>query len=357
MAQPADGFPLTIFMHGSGGNWRQAIDRSPLPEVPNEERPDYELGKGPAEWLARRGIATVGFDFPLHGDRNTPPDTSGLVLYNIFGNVEATIDNFTLAVIELSLLSRFMMDTTVDTSLAETLNAGSAADGLVRFDPNRLTAMGQSMGSTLGLPFATIDKRLKGLVLSGSGGILAEVAVSATEPFAFRSMLESIVELTDGQALHNAHPLLHAMQHLWDLLDPVAKARHVIAEPHEGIEAKDVFMPAGIIDGYFSPIAQTALAVGLDAPLVGDEIEPHMADMLRLKGHQTESYPIQANINGKTGFALQYPSDHTQGHYVLFNLEGGIHQYTCFIKSVGDPEGAVISAPASLSAPCSGAGN
>ena len=198
MAQPADGFRSPFYARLRW--YRQAIDRSPLPEVPNEERPDYELGKGPAEWLARRGIATVGFDFPLHGDRNTPPDTSGLVLYNIFGNIEATIDNFTLAVIELSLLSRFMMDTTVDTSLAETLNAGSAADGLVRFDPNRLTAMGQSMGSTLGLPFATIDKRLKGLVLSGSGGILAEVAVSATEPFAFRSMLESIVELTDGQA-------------------------------------------------------------------------------------------------------------------------------------------------------------
>ena len=121
--------------------------------------------------------------------------------------------------------------------------------------------MGQSMGSAIGVTFATIDKRLKGLVLSGSGGILAEVAVCATE---LLPMLESIVELTDGQALH-AHPLLHAMQHLWDLLDPVAKARHVIAEPREGIEAKDVFMPAGIIDGYFSPIAQTALAVGLDA--------------------------------------------------------------------------------------------
>ena len=46
MAQPADGFPLTIFMHGSGGN-AQAIDRSPLPEVPNEERPDYELEDPP----------------------------------------------------------------------------------------------------------------------------------------------------------------------------------------------------------------------------------------------------------------------------------------------------------------------
>ena len=357
IAQPADGFPLTIFMHGSGGNWRQAIDRSPLPEVPNDERPEYEPGKGPAEWLARRGVASVGFDFPLHGDRNNPPDTSGLVLYNIFGNVDATIDNFTLAVTELSLLSRFMLDTTVEASLADTLNAGDASDGLIRFDPERLTAMGQSMGSTLGLPFATIDKRLKGLVLSGSGGILAEIAVSATEPFAFRSMLESIVELTDGQELHNAHPLLHAMQHLWDLLDPVAKARHVIAEPHEGIEPKDVFMPAGIIDGYFSPIAQTALAVALEVPLVGEEVEPHMAAMLKLRGHQTENYPLSANINGKTGFVVQYPSEHTQGHYVLFNQENGLHQYTCFIKGVGMSSGTLIQAGETTDSACLVDGN
>ena len=303
--QPEDGFPLTIYMHGSGGNWRQAIERSPLPEVPNDERPPYEVGNGPAEWLARRGVATVAFDFPLHGDRNNPPDTSGLVLYNIFGNVDATIDNFTLAAVELTLLSRFMVNATVDASLAETLNAGAATDGTIRFDPNRLTAMGQSMGSTLGLPFATIDPRLKGLVLSGSGGILAEVAVSATEPFAFRAMVESIIELEDGQNLYNGHPLLHAMQHLWDLLDPVAKARHVIAEPHEGLAAKDVFMPAGIIDGYFSPVAQTALAVALEVPLVGEEVEPHMGAMLRLRA--TTPKTTRLGLISTARFVLQYP--------------------------------------------------
>ena len=88
--------------------------------------------------------------------------------------------------------------------------------------------------------------------------------------FAFRSMIESIIELDSEDDLHHFHPLLHTMQHLWDMVDPVAKARHVIAQPHSGLKAKNVFMPAGIIDGYFSPVGQTALALALGVPMMGE---------------------------------------------------------------------------------------
>ncbi len=46
--QPKNGFPLTIYMHGSGGNWYQAITRGPQEEVAEELREAPEPGTGPA---------------------------------------------------------------------------------------------------------------------------------------------------------------------------------------------------------------------------------------------------------------------------------------------------------------------
>ncbi|MCP4503205.1 MAG: hypothetical protein GY822_24985 [Deltaproteobacteria bacterium] len=196
-AQPAGGFPLTIYMNGSGGEYYQAIHRGPIDEnAPRDEQDEPVPGTGPSEWLARRGVATLGFDFPFHGNRNNPPDTEGLMLYHLLGNIEATIDNFNVSGVELVLLSRLMTTVSVDASLADTLDAGEAADGLITFDPERLTAMGQSMGTTLGVAWATVGPRVKGLVLSGAGGILVDIAVNATKPFALRPLLEDLMGLT-----------------------------------------------------------------------------------------------------------------------------------------------------------------
>src|SRR6185436_17410131 len=102
---PAGGFPLMIYSHGSGGEAYEAIDRGPLPEMPSP-RPDPTLGSGPAKYLAERGIATLGFDYPLHGKRKDPPDTSGLELYNLFGDIDTTIDNFQVAPMEGVMVAR-----------------------------------------------------------------------------------------------------------------------------------------------------------------------------------------------------------------------------------------------------------
>ncbi len=346
--QPEGGFPLTIYMHGSGGEYYQAINRGPREEIP--EAPPAVAGEGPAEWLARRGIATVAFDYPLHGDRATPPDESGLKLYNILGNPDATVDNFNVAAAETTYLSRLMLDTRVDAALADTLDAGGASDGLIKFDPERLTAMGQSMGTTLGVATATVDPRIKGFLFSGAGGVLVEIAVTAVEPFPFRGTVEVLIELDDEDNLHVDHPLLHALQQLWDYVDPVVKARHISAEPFAGYAPRQVMMTAGVFDGYFFPRSQAALATNLGADLVGTEVEPILPDTLRLNGHRTADFPLRNNVNGATVGVVQFEAPHTLGHYVVFNQDGARFQYTCFLKSVGDE--ATIPGPAGLTDEC-----
>jgi hypothetical protein len=349
---PEGGFPLTLYMHGSGGEWYQAINRGPVEELPPEERSPPYAGQGPAEWLARRGVATLAFDFPLHGDRSVPSDTSGLLLYNLLGNIEATLDNFNVAAAEQVYLSKLATSMTVDASLADTLDAGGAADGLIRFNGDRLTMFGQSMGTTLGVAWATVDPRVDGLLLSGAGGILVEIAVTAVEPFPFKGTLETLIELDTEVGLHVGHPMLHALQNLWDFVDPIAKARHISAEPHPGMQAKHVMMTAGIFDGYFYPRSQAAMAAALQVDLVGDEVEPVLPEILRMSGRDTATFPLKDNAHGKTMGVVQFASPYTLGHYVVFNQEGARHVYTCFLASVGSDAGASISAPAAIDTPC-----
>jgi hypothetical protein len=349
--QPANGFPLMIYMHGSGGEWYEAIDRGPTPEVPLDEREPGPPGVGPSEWTARRGVATLGFDFPLHGDRNTPPDTTGLMLYNLFGNIEATLDNFTVAAMEVSFISRLALSTTVDASLSPNLDAGGATDGLIRFDPARLTAFGQSMGTTLGVAAATVDPRIKGFVFSGAGGMLIEIAVTALEPLVLGPLVANFVEL-EAEDLHIDHPLLHTFQALWDLVDPVVKAPYIARRPHAGKEVPHVFMSAGIRDGYFHPRSQAAVATSLGATLVGDEIEPILPASLALDGRETVAFPLVANIDDKTVGVVQYPAENVHGHYVMFNREDARFQYTCFVATVGLDDETPILGPQALDAPC-----
>ncbi|MFO0726658.1 MAG: hypothetical protein U1E65_22920 [Myxococcota bacterium] len=356
MPMPAAGFPITMYLHGSGGEWYQGIERGPLPLVEDRDnlKPDHP-GQGPAEWLGRRGIALAGFDFPLHGNRNDPPDTSGLVFYNLFGNIDATIDNFNVAVVELLILSRLLTKVTIDAALTPTLNDGGAADHLIRFDPAQLMAFGQSMGSTLGVPWATLDPRLKSIVVSGGGGILAEIGVTALEPIELRSFVESALEFNEGPGMGKHldidHPLLHALQNLWDMVDPVARAAHVTRDPFPGIPPKNVFLPMGFRDGYFHPRAQAAIGIALGVSLAGTTVEPIIPERLALAGHPGVSYPVSGNLNGKTVAAAQYMVPFHLGHYVLFDLDEGRHQYTCFLATSVQGE-AKLGAPGAFESPC-----
>lgn len=331
--KPADGWPLMLYLHGSGGNAYQHIERGPTEELPRDMRDPPVRGTGPAMWLARRGVASLGIDFPLHGTRHSPPDTTGLILYNLFGNISATIDNFTVSVMELTILSRLVLD----------LEPG--------FDPNRLTAMGQSMGTTLGMVWATVDPRLKGIVLSGAGGILVEIAVEAVEPVMLKGIAELALRLDEEEEVHLAHPVLHAAQNLWDLVDPIAKANRLVKAPFDGVPPKHVMMTAGFLDGYFNPRSQAAMAVAMGLPLAGERVEPILGERIDLAGNGSADFPLSHNLSGMTAGVVQYAAPHTLGHYVVFNQPGARHQYTCFVKSIGTGSEA-IPPPADDETPC-----
>lgn len=341
---PAGGWPLMLYLHGSGGEYREGMDRGPLaPTTTRDKQGDPPLGSGPSDWLAARGVAVMGFDFPLHGDRESPPDTTGRMLYDVFGDIDSSVDNMQVSAMEVQYLTRLL-----STGITVNVNGTPA-----RFDLTKLSAMGHSMGSTIGIPVATVDPRIQGYVFSGAGGLLLEVATSTTYPVRLQELVSQLLGFQGTQVIDRTHPLLHAFQSLWDFTDPSAKARHVAVEPLPGKSAHPAFQPQGVIDGYFHPWAQTAVAVQLGVTQAGDVFDATSVDALSLASRPVRaSFPIAKNVNGVTVGLSQVQTPFDLGHYVVFDREDVQHQVECFLDGVGTAEGPRIVAPAPRSTPC-----
>ena len=355
---PAAGFPLVLYLHGSGGQAYEPIDRGPGPLDMPPPRPEAPKGTGPASHLSQRGVAVLGFDFPLHGERRTPPDTTGLDFYSLFGtltdpyNIRQTMDNMPVAVMEFTYLTRLVGALRIPALLAPGLDAGGAADGMIRFDVERLSAMGHSMGSTLGIVAATVDPRVKGWVFSGSGGMLIEVANSGSYPVVRKPVVQDFMGFPAGEEISRRHPLLHLFQHLWDNVDPVARARHVALEPLAGRGPRPFLQFAAVTDGYFHPLAQQAVAVASGAQQVGPAAEETLPAALSLAGRPQARYPVQGNLpTGVTGAVVPQAVPNDLGHYVVFDTLEAQSQYLCFVETVGRADGPVVVAPLSPTCP------
>ncbi|MBI2374078.1 MAG: hypothetical protein HYV07_08770 [Deltaproteobacteria bacterium] len=355
---PPDGFPLVIYNHGSGGEAYEGLDRGPEEPTGPPPLPDSPPGQGPAAFLARRGVAMLGFDFPLHGHRRDPPDTSGLDFYSLFGalrdkyNIRQTVDNMTVAAMEGTLISREALLVRIPESTATGLDAGNAPDHNIRFDPKKLSAMGHSMGTTLGVVIAGVDPRVNAWVFSGAGGGLIEVATETTYPAKLSGVIKTFLALPEGEEISRDHPLLHVFQNVWDLVDPVALARRVALEPDPARGPRPFLMYAGVTDGYFHPGAQTSLAVALGATIVGQSAEPLMPEVMALAGRSTAAAPLSRNLNGVTAGVVRYLVPYELGHWISFDREDARSQYVCFVLGVGTESGPRITEGGTDARPC-----
>jgi hypothetical protein len=265
------------------------------------------------------------------------------MLYDIFGDIDSSVDNMQVSAMEVQYLTR----------LLATGVTVSSAGSTTRFDLTRLSAMGHSMGSTIGIPVATVDSRIQAYVFSGAGGLLTEVATSTTYPVRLQELVSQLLGFEGTQLVDRTHPLLHAFQSLWDFTDPSAKARHVAREPLPGKVPHPALMPQGLIDGYFHPWAQTSVAGQLGVTHAGDVLDAATVDTFSLAGLPTRAaFPISKNVNGVTVGTTQVQTPFELGHYVVFDREDVQHQVECFLDGVGTSEGPVIVAPAPRSTPC-----
>lgn len=344
---PENGYPVLMFLHGSGGVAEQLMDRGPY--SPQGQPPAQ--GLGPAAVVAPYGIAGFAADFQFHGMRFDPPDTTGLKLYNLLNNPRATVDNFLVAANEVVLHARLLSALTIDPDTIVNLpegmiDIGAVEDGLMRFDDARFVTMGQSMGSTIGLPAINIDKITAGTILSGSGGVLIEIAVTSEQPVNVGALLRTLLRYDDEEPLDQFDPVLHAIQHVWDLVDPMAHAHRAVLDPYEGFSPKHILQHSGLQDGYFSPQSRAGLSTALGLDLVEPVKEPVALEIMALGGHgEPIMTPAHNNAGEVTAVAVQYEPSVLDGHHVAYQRDDAKAQYACFVYTTGEQRSPVLASP------------
>ncbi len=196
---PPEGWPVVLFQHGTGGDYRDFCDSDALLEVGRR--------------FGEVGILGLGIDQPLHGTRPGAESASDLAHFNVV-NPDSAATNFRQGAIDAIYLTH---------ALATERWTFRGPDGLeVRTDPDRVMFMGHSQGGLTGAlaaPFFGDD--VKAAMLSGAGGVLAITVIERKDPLDFGELVRQLLEMQDDEPLTPLHPALTVVQTLVEITDPV----------------------------------------------------------------------------------------------------------------------------------------
>ncbi|APR81642.1 Putative extracellular enzyme of alpha/beta hydrolase superfamily protein [Minicystis rosea] len=333
---PQNGYPIVLYAHGTGGNWRSYLNDS--------------TGRR----LAEHCIATMGVDQIFHGDRPGAPsdgneNTISILFFN-FQNPTAARTNGRQSAIDEVQRARLFTESHM------TIPASIAQGGKeVRFDASQLMFFGHSQGGLNGPLFTAVDPSARGAVFSGSGAQIAIALLEKTQPepspaALVRTLLLGLKE-DEGAELDEFHPVMSLAQTIVDAVDPLHYARMQSTEPRSGFAAKSVYMteginPDGTGDSYAPPHGIEAHAVAMGLPLQLPD-QRAIAE-LAFGGVQPLTIPaggLAGNLaSGKaSGVLAQWAvPPGTDGHFVIFDVPQAQQQAMRFLQNLTkDPNGLV----------------
>lgn len=303
---PANGWPLVIYSHGSGGDYRS-----------------FEQ-EGLASWMARVGIAMLSLDAPHHGPRNPLNKSDAWECYCFYNhlNPRALRDNALQAAVELFIAKRQIL------KLRLPAPSGQGAAASWFFDPANVFFMGHSQGSTVGPLLVAVDPDLRAAVFSGAGAGLIQNLLTKTKPFSSWPFVRLGLSLSSGEAareLDEFNPALILLQHAAEAADTISFNPYFFDQPVPGSRPKHILQIQSEADSYVGiPCHGTfgaAAKLDLLGPiLVQDNLEKMMLAGGRLlpgstaRGNRTayDGSPI-------TAVAVQLPKPaYTDGHFAMF---------------------------------------
>lgn len=288
--------PLVLYLHGAGGSRRSFIR------------------DGTACSMAQRGVAVLGIEFPVHGDRSD--GSNAYLMLSNPENLVAALNIENQASIDLFSTVRMIRRLIVPAALAGTTKDLSFARAPLGF-------VGHSQGSLAGVPFLAFEKEVSAAVISGSGGhmitfitdriagqtIDAKMYLGANNAKALGDLI-SVLLGVPGDKIDRFHMLLTILQTILDPIDPVNYGPYIL---RYGDAPKHIYQSDGLLDPFDPPGVNQALAtsIGLDvaAPAFLDYLN------MRIAGARTLEPPISYNrkINGVgfTAINSQFPGgDH-----------------------------------------------
>jgi len=346
---PANGFPLLLYFHGSGGVHDQVVDASRSPAAGVDGPP----GEGPAMFYARQGIAAAGAPLPVSPDR-VPGATE--IAYINFSNLGNFTFLFRQGVIEQRMFTSALLDYHMPPAVLSSCS-GVTTPTDIFFDADNFYAGGQSQGGMYTNLFGAVDPRPKAFVPTGAGGLWALMILTGGN---FTSVVEILgPTLGTSKDLTFLHPGLHALELAWETAEPLVFAPHLARRPLPGYPARPIYEPVGMNDGYFETPIYDAIALAYGHEQAGDAVWSSLQSSLALEGFDgIVAYPVTNNVlseNGEsyTGVVVQYEGDGiVDPHAIYRQRDEVIHQYSCFLRSMIDTGVGVVPAPAALGTTC-----
>ena len=305
---PATGYPIVMYSHGTGGDYKSY------------------LYNGVGYYLANMGFAVVGFDQPLHGNRN-PRGDGGVDLYTFdIINPFAMRDN-----IRQGAVDQFGIRNWVNTFYLDSIT--SPTNEKIFFDNNNIFFFGHSQGALTGaLYLATEQYKIKGAILSGSSGGLMLALLYKTAPIDIPVIFEAMTHTYDTFNLYN--PLLSMFQMFAESSDPVNYSRYILKNSWRE-NYLNLFVSEGLVDIYTPPPQNEDFSANLGVDLVKPAYR--FPESFSLDNVKILERPVNGNItdvNGNkkaTAVLVQYPDF---GHFSCFDDQHAIDDWTNFIYSL-----------------------
>lgn len=349
-AMPAEGYPLVLYLHGSGGLSTQAVDRGTWrPQGPQNPCPQgtdswlnvpgcNTLGQGPAHLLAHRGFATAASALPVNPERL--PGASGTEYLNL-SNLRAFRDTFRQGVLEQRLYIEALERLRIPAALVARCTGASLPSGVSegRLDLRRLIAMGQSMGGMYTNMVAATEPRIKAAIPTGAGGywgyFILQTQLVPGAAVALRPLIGTNATLTF------MHPALAMLETAWEPAEPLVYMPRVAHDPLADHPVRPIYEPVGEGDSYFPTVVFDAVALAYRHPQVGASVWPSMQAALGLgELAGLRSYPLSNNLQSArgsapyTGAVVQYAGDGVYDpHAIYTQLDAVKYQYGCFAQS------------------------
>ncbi|MDP2340567.1 MAG: hypothetical protein Q8O67_06400 [Deltaproteobacteria bacterium] len=343
---PPKGWPLFLYVHGTGGQPTQALDRGrrSRPGVPGVP------GTGLSSWIAPLGVATACVAGPYSPDRLGDRALDGYGAYT-FTNPAAMRDNFGQMLIEHVRFLRLLDELVIDPALVPEVDAAAAADGKVRFDTSRLLIGGHSLGSYLTGMLAGALDGVDGAVLSGAGGTWVEFAFGPKDPVDLQGLVETF-SLPPGEDFDRFHPFIDVFEFAAAAADNTLYTRHILRDPWPGHGAPHVLVIEGQPDAQVPTNLQRALVRSVGVDFVGTDVGVRSIDRLlpglHAIGREALAGPVVGNVDVKgrgrrTGVVVRYAEDGLlDGHSVLFQRDDARRVFIDFVGAVVAGEVPVI---------------
>lgn len=312
---PTEGWPVLIYAHGTGGNFRSHIADGTAQRVSNIARDGKTIK-----------YVTLGMDQVVHGLRRGSDKTHPNFLFFNFRNPGASLGNTLQNAADQYSLVRWLKDGVIPAQ-----NAPESKE--IKFNKDQLVFLGHSQGGFVGPLFLAYDTDVKAAVLSGAGGGLIYSLLGKTNPINIAAGVRAILGEGPTSRVDDNHPVLNLFQHYFDRADAVNYGHLLFQSPPKDIPAKHILQTYGVGDTYTPKDSITTLALVMGVTHAGPAHED-----LGSFSKNTTPFPIQGNktFDGKkiTGVFTQYrPDADKDGHFVLFNNSDAIQHLKTFLAT------------------------